>query len=76
MCRQENNDLLGAESCGPEEPRCLLPEWKCDGIRDCENGFDESECDGSKLFRLYNNVSIVYYDMMHLFFLKFFFLLL
>ena len=29
-------DMIGAH-------RCLLRKWMCDGIRDCENGNDESE---------------------------------
>lgn len=40
MCRKQN----------PEQThvRCIPNEWKCNGIRDCEENDDEEQCDGSR----------------------------
>ncbi|CAD5112199.1 DgyrCDS1434 [Dimorphilus gyrociliatus] len=40
----------GEFSCknDPNEPQeCVAKSWKCDGFKDCENGFDEANCNTS-----------------------------
>ena len=34
----------GMRQCGDDSDQCFMPHRACDGINDCDNGHDETDC--------------------------------